>query len=637
MYIIDLRSDILAQLCVGVIFYTRSRSSPIEAVGASVPCTGSSYLTYIDPKSIAPCCLFLSAKLEEQPRKLEHVIKVANICLQKNEHLDPKSEAYLQQAQDLVINESILLQTLGFELTVDHPHTHVVRITQLVRASKDLAQTSYFMATNSLHLTPFCIEHKPSVVACVCIHLACKWSNWEFPRSSDNKDWWEYVDPTVTKQSLDTICQEFLTIIENCPNRLKRRISTVTIYKGGHRPKTAGEKSGKNVAPTNGNASTSKEESSSKSENSSKGEPSNSESLKRDHSTNNDSSSAIDTSTKQLNEQICKKKNSNATLTITSSAAVVETPTSTVVLPSLPPLTTRYANVSNSSSSMTHENQVKIASNNTKSSGGNKDDKVISGTKHKQREHDESLTPAKKLKTVHSGSSHSSQSKHPSSSNRPPSQSKHNSSHLPSKPGFHSTPGSHHKLPTKSGSTNTGQPHRSSSPKPTMKSSSANSSHAHRTSSSSAHGNSSTHSHHSSNKRHGHSASSHTNSHPSGSKLPTLHRHSGSPLDAKKSSGDRHRRPSSSFMKPRPDMPASAVPSNDRSSDTDKTKKNVSEDFASPPGPQRVQKFPPQRPINITDKTTHHAGPPLPSSAQATPPPPPLPTNLPPPPPPPPT
>jgi hypothetical protein len=31
----------------------------------------------------------------------------------------------------------------------------------------------------SLHLTPFCIQHKPSVVACVCIHLACKWSNWE--------------------------------------------------------------------------------------------------------------------------------------------------------------------------------------------------------------------------------------------------------------------------------------------------------------------------------------------------------------------------------------------------------------------------------------------------------------------------
>lgn len=44
---------------------------------------------------IAPCCLFLSAKLEEQPRKLEHVIKVANLCLQNTDQLDPKSEVYM--------------------------------------------------------------------------------------------------------------------------------------------------------------------------------------------------------------------------------------------------------------------------------------------------------------------------------------------------------------------------------------------------------------------------------------------------------------------------------------------------------------------------------------------------------------
>ena len=28
--------------------------------------------------------------------------------------------------------------------------------------------------------------------------------SFQFPRSSDNKDWWEYVDPTVTKQTLDS-------------------------------------------------------------------------------------------------------------------------------------------------------------------------------------------------------------------------------------------------------------------------------------------------------------------------------------------------------------------------------------------------------------------------------------------------
>ncbi|XP_030366291.1 cyclin-T1 isoform X4 [Strigops habroptila] len=111
--------------------------------------------TQFHRNAVVPAALFLAAKVEEQPRKLEHVIKVARACLHPLEApLEPKSEAYLQQAQDLVILESIILQTLGFEITIDHPHTHVVKCTQLVRASKDLAQTSYFMATNSSNGKP---------------------------------------------------------------------------------------------------------------------------------------------------------------------------------------------------------------------------------------------------------------------------------------------------------------------------------------------------------------------------------------------------------------------------------------------------------------------------------------------------
>ncbi|XP_019409586.1 PREDICTED: cyclin-T2 isoform X2 [Crocodylus porosus] len=172
---------------------------------------------------ISPTALFLAAKVEEQPRKLEHVIKVANACLHPQEpQLDTKSDAYLQQAQELVILETIMLQTLGFEITIEHPHTDVVKCTQLVRASKDLAQTSYFMATNSLHLTTFCLQYKPTVIACVCIHLACKWSNWEIPVSTDGKHWWEYVDPSVTLELLDELTHEFLQILEKTPSRLKR-------------------------------------------------------------------------------------------------------------------------------------------------------------------------------------------------------------------------------------------------------------------------------------------------------------------------------------------------------------------------------------------------------------------------------
>ncbi|KAM4609073.1 cyclin-T2a isoform 2-T2 [Polymixia lowei] len=192
---------------------------------------------------ISPTTLFLAAKVEEQPRKLEHVIKVAHACLNPQEPpLDTKSNAYLQQAQELVILETIVLQTLGFEITIEHPHTDVVKCSQLVRASKDLAQTSYFMATNSLHLTTFCLQHKPTVIACVCIHLACKWSNWEIPVSTDGKHWWEYVDNSVTLELLDELTHEFLQILEKTPSRLKR-IRNWRATQAAKKPKSDGTQS----------------------------------------------------------------------------------------------------------------------------------------------------------------------------------------------------------------------------------------------------------------------------------------------------------------------------------------------------------------------------------------------------------
>ncbi|XP_052004949.1 cyclin-T2-like isoform X2 [Xyrauchen texanus] len=199
--------------------------------------------------TISPTTLFLAAKVEEQPRKLEHVIKVTHACLNPQESpLDTKSNAYLQQAQELVILETIVLQTLGFEITIEHPHTDVVKCSQLVRASKDLAQTSYFMATNSLHLTTFCLQYKPTVIACVCIHLACKWSNWEIPVSTDGKHWWEYVDSSVTLELLDELTHEFLQILEKTPSRLKR-IRNWRATQAAKKPKTDGQASNSSSLP----------------------------------------------------------------------------------------------------------------------------------------------------------------------------------------------------------------------------------------------------------------------------------------------------------------------------------------------------------------------------------------------------
>ncbi|XP_045130436.1 cyclin-T2-like [Portunus trituberculatus] len=194
--------------------------------------------------AIAPAALFLAAKVEEQPRKLEHVIKVAYHCLFRDQPpLDTQSEGYLERAQELVVNENILLQTLGFDVAIDHPHTHVVKCCHLVRATKDLAQTSYFMATSSLHMTTMCLQYKPTVVACVCIYIVCTWSHYEIQRATEGKDWFWYVDKTVTLELLESLTAEFLAILDKCPNRLRKIMSSLQHTEDRGRSNQAGSSS----------------------------------------------------------------------------------------------------------------------------------------------------------------------------------------------------------------------------------------------------------------------------------------------------------------------------------------------------------------------------------------------------------
>ncbi|KAL3856301.1 hypothetical protein ACJMK2_011071 [Sinanodonta woodiana] len=182
--------------------------------------------TCFPQKQMAQACLFLAAKTEEECRTTEYVIRAANGCI--HQAIDLKSEAYLKQANTLISSEEILLQTLGFEVNVIHAHDILLKTCHLIHASKELFKTAYFLATNSLHLTTFCLQHKPSLVACICIHLACQWSNWDIPKSSEGKEWYYYVDKNITFEMLEECMQEFLNIMDKCPSKFFYEIPSET-------------------------------------------------------------------------------------------------------------------------------------------------------------------------------------------------------------------------------------------------------------------------------------------------------------------------------------------------------------------------------------------------------------------------
>ena len=84
------------------------------------------------------------------------------------------------------------------------------------------------MFSSRLHLTTMCLRYPPTIVACVCIHLACKWSNYMIPASTEGKPWFQYVDPLATQALLERLTEEFLHIFEKCPSRLKKTIMAST-------------------------------------------------------------------------------------------------------------------------------------------------------------------------------------------------------------------------------------------------------------------------------------------------------------------------------------------------------------------------------------------------------------------------
>ena len=73
-----------------------------------------------------------------------------------------RSDSYQEKAQELVTNENILLQTLGFDVAIDHPHTHVVRccqVRQIMKISADSCHQKTKLVLNSYLVNYFNVNH----------------------------------------------------------------------------------------------------------------------------------------------------------------------------------------------------------------------------------------------------------------------------------------------------------------------------------------------------------------------------------------------------------------------------------------------------------------------------------------------
>lgn len=105
----------------------------------------------------ACCCLFLAGKVEETPKKCKDIIKMAKQFVTELQYTQFGEDA----KEEVLTLERILLQTINFDLQVDHPYNYLLKYAKVLEGDKAPLQKMVQMAwtfINDRHV--YCIVFK---------------------------------------------------------------------------------------------------------------------------------------------------------------------------------------------------------------------------------------------------------------------------------------------------------------------------------------------------------------------------------------------------------------------------------------------------------------------------------------------
>lgn len=172
----------------------------------------------------ACCCLFLAGKVEETPKKCRDIIVTARSMV-PNTKFQAFSEDARKAKEEVMTLESILLQTIKFDLEVEHPYNFLVTYAKCLIGEKVKIQKMVQMAWNFVNdslSTTVCLQWEPEIIAVALIHLASKLSKFSASdwtgRQPNHLRWWDMFISDVTMEILEDICHQVLDLYQQ-PNQ----------------------------------------------------------------------------------------------------------------------------------------------------------------------------------------------------------------------------------------------------------------------------------------------------------------------------------------------------------------------------------------------------------------------------------
>ena len=183
---------------------------------------------------MAATCLFLAGKVEETPKKSYDIIKYSKSILSEQLFAqfgsDPKEE--------ILTLERILLQTLRFDLEIEHPYEHLIKYVKTFRVrrleaegpedlallEKELLQSAWTLLNDSYHTT-ICLQIEPEIIAIAMILFAIKTLKFEVTdwddRKPSHRNWWDVFVENLDEIVIENICHQLLDFYEKQKRELE--------------------------------------------------------------------------------------------------------------------------------------------------------------------------------------------------------------------------------------------------------------------------------------------------------------------------------------------------------------------------------------------------------------------------------
>ncbi|KAJ8641358.1 hypothetical protein MRB53_018052 [Persea americana] len=164
-------------------------------------------------QTIATVSMFLASKVEETPRLLMDVIIVAYETMYRRDpvaaHRIKQKEVYEKQKERILIGETLLLCTIGFDLNIQHPYKPLMAAAKRLKIAQNVWKAAWNYVNDWLRTT-LCLQYKPHYIAAGSMFLAAKFLKVKLP-SENGMVWWQQFD--VTPQRLEEVTQQMIKIL----------------------------------------------------------------------------------------------------------------------------------------------------------------------------------------------------------------------------------------------------------------------------------------------------------------------------------------------------------------------------------------------------------------------------------------